>query len=84
MQQRQLNDPFDHLDRRGHRVALGARRQVPEPVQALQLKAPFPVVEAGPVDSAGPVGLGNVAQPFGQFEHRQPAMRQLRVWRPWP
>ena len=58
MRQRLLRDPRHHLRRGGHRVALGDRRQILQPVQALELKAPLPVVEAGPVDPAAPAGLG--------------------------
>jgi hypothetical protein len=79
VQQRQRLDPRHHLGRRGHRMALGDRRQVLEAVQACELEAPFPIVETGPVDPAAPAGLGDVAQTFGQFQHRQPAMRQFRV-----
>ena len=79
VRQRQLLDPRHHLRRGGHRVALGDRRQVLEAVQALQLEAPLPVVEAGAVDAAPPARLGDVAQPLGQLQHRQPAVRQLLV-----
>jgi hypothetical protein len=79
MQQRQRLEPLDHLDRRGHRVALGDRGQVLEAVQAFKLEAPLPVVEARPVDPAAPAGLGDVAQPFRQLDHRQPPMRQLLI-----
>jgi hypothetical protein len=75
--QRQLFDPRHHLRSRRHRMRLGDRRQVLEPVQALQLEAPLPVVEARPVDAAAPAGLGDVAQPLGQLQHRHPPMRQL-------
>jgi hypothetical protein len=77
VEQRQRRDPRHHLGRRGHRVALGDRRQVLEAIQALELEAPLPVVEAGPVDPAAPAGLGDVAQPLRQFQHRHPPMRQL-------
>ena len=79
MHQRQRLDPRHHLGWRGHRVALGDRRQILQPVQTLELEAPLPIVEAGPVDPATSASLGDVAQPLGQLQHRQPAMRQLRV-----
>jgi hypothetical protein len=31
------------------------------------------------VDAPAPAGLGDIAQPLGQFQHRQPAVRQLLV-----
>ena len=77
VRQGQLADPRHNLRRRGHRVRLGDRRQVLEPVQALELEPALPVVEAGPVDAAAPAGLGDVAQPLGELEHRHPPMRQL-------
>ena len=79
MLQRQCLDPCHDLRRRGHRMALRDRRQVLQPIQPVGLKAPLPVVEAGPVDPATPAGLGDVVQPLGQFQDRQPAMRQLLV-----
>ena len=79
--QRQLLDPRHHLRRGGHRVALGDRRQVLEPVQPLELEAPLPVVEAGPVDPAAPAGLADVAQPLRQLQtvSRRCASFSIRV-----
>jgi hypothetical protein len=68
VQERQLGDPRHHLGRGGHRVALGDRRQVLETVQALELEAPLPVVEAGAVDAAAPARLGDVAQALRQLQ----------------
>jgi hypothetical protein len=77
--ERQSLDRRHHLGRRGHRVRLGDRRQVLQPVEAVQLEPPLPVVEARPIDAAAPAGLGDIAQPLGQLQHRQPPMRQLRI-----
>jgi hypothetical protein len=44
----------------GHRVALGHRRQVLQPVQPLELEPPLSVVEARSVDAAAPAGLGDM------------------------
>jgi hypothetical protein len=66
-------------DRRATFFKPSNRRQVFQPVQAMGLKAPLPVVEAGPVDPAAPAGLGDVVQPLGQFQHRQSSMCQLLV-----
>ena len=76
MQQRQRLEPGHHLGRR-RRVALGDRRQVLEAVEAFGLEAPLPVVETGAVDLVAPAGLGDIAQPLGQLQHRHPAVRQL-------
>ncbi len=79
VRQRQLLDPLHHLGRRGHRVRLGDRRQVLQPVQPMGLEAPLPVVEAGAVDATPAAGLGDVAQPLRQLQDRQPPVRQLLV-----
>ena len=75
--------PGHHLRWRGHRVALGDRRQVLEPVQPVGLEAALPVVEAGAVDAAPPARLGDVARSAAlrlnlrQLQHCHPPVRQL-------
>ena len=45
-------------------MALVDRRQVLQPLEALRLEPPLPLVETGPIQAALPTGLGDVPQSF--------------------
>lgn len=78
--ERQFLDPVHHLGRRCLGKALVNWRQVLEPLEALRLKPPLPLVEAGTVDIPLSTGFGHVPQFLGQF---QPGRAQLgRLVRP--
>jgi hypothetical protein len=77
--QRQRLYPLHRLRRGRLRVRPVDRRQVLQTLEALRLKPPLPFIEAGPVKPALPTRLGDIAELPGQFQHAQPALRQLRI-----
>ena len=79
MRQRQGLDPFDHFRWRGLRVALVDRRQVFQPIEALRLKPPLPLVEARPVQAALSACFSDIPQFPGQFDDAQTALGNLGV-----
>lgn len=84
MLQREGLDPVDDLWRGRLRVALVDGRQVLQPLEALRLKPPLPLIEAGPVKAPLTVGLGDVAKFPGQFDDAHTALGNLVIRIPFP
>ena len=77
MHQRQFLDSLHRLGWRRLRVVLVDQRLVLQASEALGLKAPLPLVEAGSVHPAPTARLGDVAQLLSQIQHAQSLLGKL-------
>ena len=59
-------------------------RQVLQPLEALGLEPPLPLVEARPVKAPLPARLRDVAELPGKLQDAQAVLRDLRRSIPWP
>lgn len=84
MLERQRLDPLHNRFGRRLRMALVDRRQVLQPLEALRLEPPLPLVEARPVQPALPASLRDIPEFLRKLQHAQPAPRQLRIGVPRP
>lgn len=80
--QRQRSNLLHGVGRRRLRVALVDRRQIFQPIRALGMEPPLPLVDDGPVDATPPTRLGDVAKLPGQFQHAQTLLRHMAAYVP--